>query len=52
MIRAVLHLAVEAAWAAWFKLAERRSPADEPQPFDEAARVRTRWIDKHTKGKP
>lgn len=41
MIRAVFHLAREAAWTLVFKLAERRFPPDEPQPFDEAARVRT-----------
>ncbi len=35
------------AWTLVFKLAERRFPPDEPQSFDEAARVRARWIDKH-----
>ena len=48
MIRAVLHLATEAAWTLVFKLAERRFPPDEPQSFDEAARVRTRWITKRS----
>ena len=51
-IRGVLHLAREVAWTLVFKLAERRFPPDEPQSFDEAARVRARWVDKHTKGKP
>ncbi len=47
MIRAVFHLAREAAWTLVFKLAERRFPPDEPQPFDEAARVRTSWLRTH-----
>lgn len=51
MIRAVFHLAREVAWSVVFKLAERRFPPDVPQPFDEATRVRARWLDKHTKGK-
>ena len=46
MIRAVLHLTREAAWTLVFKLAERRFPPDEPQSFDEAARVHTRWLAK------
>ncbi len=49
MIRAVLHLTSEAAWTLVFKLAERRFPPedDAPQPFDEAARARTRWMARH-----
>ena len=47
MIRAVLHLAREAIWTLVFKLAERRFPPDEPQPFDEAAWIRARWLRTH-----
>ena len=47
MIRAVLHLATEAAWSVVFKLAERRFPPDAPQSFDEAARARARWLHTH-----